>query len=78
MAFRDVPGFARVASLEDIRAKDADLSIPLYVSSAPKVEQEQAGYEVNGLEKALSGWLESSRRTRKALRELFDGNGASK
>ena len=32
-AFKDEPGFARVATLEEIRAKDGNLSIPLYVAS---------------------------------------------
>ena len=32
--FRDEPGFARVAALEEIRAKDGNLSIPLYVAPA--------------------------------------------
>jgi len=71
-AFVDGPGFSRVASLADIRAKDGNLSIPLYVSSAPKAEQERAGYAVNGLERALSDWLESSAGMRKALNAVLD------
>ena len=70
-AFKDEPGFATVASLSDIRAKDGNLSIPLYVSPAPKVEEERAGYAINGLERALSDWLQSSRETRQALHRLL-------
>ena len=32
--FKDEPGFTRVATLEEIRAKDGNLSIPLYVAPA--------------------------------------------
>jgi type I restriction enzyme M protein len=70
-AFKDEPGFAAVASLADIRAKDANLSIPLYVAAAPKAEQEPAGYEVKGLDKVLTDWLESSRRVRVSLERLL-------
>jgi type I restriction enzyme M protein len=70
-AFKDDPGFGAVVSLGDIRAKDANLSIPLYVAPAPKAEQERAGYEVNGLDKALTEWLERSRRLRVSLRGLI-------
>ena len=72
-AFADEPGFTRVATLADIRAKDGNLSIPLYVSSAPKAEQSSARYEANGLEKALSDWLASSRKLRESLKEVLKG-----
>ena len=32
--WRNEPGFTRVATLEEIRAKDGNLSIPLYVAPA--------------------------------------------
>lgn len=70
-AFKDEPGFATVASLADIRAKEGNLSIPLYVSSAPKIEQDRAAYGAGGLDKALSDWLDSSLGTRKALEKLL-------
>lgn len=72
--FVDVPGFARVASIEDIRAKDGNLSIPLYVASANVARQDQAGYQVGGaggLERALGDWLQSSREVRRALDGLL-------
>jgi type I restriction enzyme M protein len=70
-AFKDEPGFAAVASLANIRAKEANLSIPLYVPSAPKAEQQRAGYEVHTLNKALSALLESSQALRKSLKALL-------
>ena len=72
--FKDEPGFARVATLEDIRAKDGNLSIPLYVAPATEVRQDRAGYAVGGeggLEKALTDWLDSSRQVRTALDALL-------
>jgi hypothetical protein len=54
----------RVATLEEIRAKDGNLSIPLYVAPA-----------VNGASDAnsaaLNGWLESAAKTRKSLQSLI-------
>ena len=72
--FADVPGFARAVPLADIRAKDGNLSIPLYVAPAPVAEQAQAGYTSGnrgGLEAALADWLESSRKVRGALQVLL-------
>ena len=46
-AFRDEPGFSRVASLEEIRARDGNLSIPLYVSTP----------EVNGANSGFGKWF---------------------
>jgi hypothetical protein len=38
-----------VATLEEIRAKDGNLSIPLYVAApATEAREERAGYEANG------------------------------
>jgi|GEM_PF-2467095 len=73
-SFKDEPGFTRVATLEDIRAKDGNLSIPLYVAPATEARQDRAGYAVGGeggLEKALADWLESSGKVRQALTVLL-------
>lgn len=72
-AFKDEPGFAAVATLAELRAKEANLSIPLYVASAPKAQQDHAGYEINGLENALMDWLESSKKVRASLSDLLSG-----
>ena len=72
-AFKDEPGFARVATLEEIRAKDGSLSIPLYVApQATEAREERAGYAANGLPGALSVWLASSAQVRASLQGLFD------
>lgn len=76
--FTDIPGFARAVQLADIRAKDGNLSIPLYVAQVNMAEQKQASYGVEGaggLDKALGDWLDSSRKLRGALKALLaDGS----
>lgn len=72
--FRDEPGFTRVATLEEIRANDGNLSIPLYVSQLPtavREESETYGTE-DPLTAALNGCIESSAQMRKALSKLLD------
>jgi type I restriction enzyme M protein len=77
-AFKDEPGFARVATLEEIRAKDGNLSIPLYVApQATEAREERAGYAA-GLPGAISAWLESSQQVRKALDGLLAEGGSKK
>jgi len=70
--FADQPGLARVASLEEIRAKDGNLSIPLYVAAqTTETREERADYAVNGLPGAISAWLKSSGQVREALGQLL-------
>jgi type I restriction enzyme M protein len=77
-AFKDEPGFTRVATLEEIRTKEGNLSIPLYVSGqAHEAQQERAGYGAEALPEALSAWLESSRRMRQALEQVLDSKSSS-
>jgi type I restriction enzyme M protein len=71
--FADVPGLTRVATLEEIRAKDGNLSIPLYVAPAAN-----GGSDANpatpgkpDLMAALNGWLASSAQVRTALGGLI-------
>ena len=71
--FRDEAGFTRVAMLEEIRAKDGNLSIPLYV--APAVSDEglaaSSASETTSLPSTLAGWLESSKAVRQHLNSLL-------
>ena len=77
--FKDEPGFTRVATLEEIRAKDANLSIPLYVAPAADTVQESPGrYGTGTLADALSAWLESSQQVRQALDALFEAQARKK
>jgi len=68
--FRDDPGFARVAALEEIRARDANLSIPLYVSppaADPAVEVGSNG----SLAATLDQWLASRGSVAESLKAIL-------
>jgi type I restriction enzyme M protein len=70
--FKDEPGFTRVATLEEVRAKDGNLSIPLYVAPAAN---DGSGANVTAADKpdlimVLNGWLENSSTLRQALKRL--------
>ncbi len=69
-AFQDIDGLAKVATLDEIRAHQANLSIPLYVRATTK----GAGFGREA-EKPLSvliqEWEQSSQSLRKSMDELF-------
>jgi type I restriction enzyme M protein len=69
-AFRDEPGFTRVASLDEIRSRDGSLSIPLYVAPAAEVTGDEKGDRPDVAD-ALEAWLESSRKARAALERIL-------
>ena len=74
--FKDESGLARVASLEEIRVKDGNLSIPLYVAPQAMVDSPSGEESNKSLPTALAAWLESSAWVRAALSELLT-NGPS-
>jgi type I restriction enzyme M protein len=68
--FKDEPGFTRVVGLEEIRAKEGNLNIPLYVSAPDSNGQVQIF--VNGnLPDLLSAWLSSASDVRTALATIL-------
>ena len=70
--FKDEPGLAHVATLEEIRAKDGNLSIPLYVAPAANGGSVTIpAAEATSLPAALVGWLKSSKQLKAALDELL-------
>ena len=70
--FNDEPGFTRVVTIEEIRAKEGNLSIPLYVGGETHAQTDAAAETaVNALPDALAGWLESSRKVRDSLQTLL-------
>jgi type I restriction enzyme M protein len=71
--FKDEPGFTRVVTLEEIRAKDGNLSIPLYVAPTSNGGSgaNPAAADRPNLTVALDGWLESAAKTRKSLQSLI-------
>lgn len=63
--------FARVVPIEEIRAKEGNLSIPLYVGSETStVREDSAEYQANALPEALSAWPESNRRVRSVIHRV--------
>jgi len=68
--FKDESGFAKVVTQAEIREKDGNLSIPLYVSEASKLGDGQES-DSNSLPKALADWLDSSRALHEALDRLL-------
>jgi type I restriction enzyme M protein len=72
-AFADEPGFSRVVGLEEIRAKEGNLSIPLYVSAAGLNEQVQVSTN-RTLSDSLATWLSSANDVRAALATILGTN----
>jgi len=70
--FKDDPGFTRVVPIEELRAKDGNLSIPLYVGGETQAQTDAATKSATtALPDALKAWLESSRKVRESLQLLL-------
>jgi type I restriction enzyme M protein len=65
--YKDIEGFAKVVSIEEIKKNDANLSIQLYVR--PKDEEKEG--DGKSLEEVISDWMESSDNLRKSVDDLF-------
>ena len=74
--FADAPGFARVVTLEEIRAKNGNLSIPLYIAPATNggADADSTSDGQIDLSTALKGWLDSSKNLHKSLESLINTN----
>ncbi|MGI8891778.1 MAG: N-6 DNA methylase, partial [Chthoniobacterales bacterium] len=69
--FRDEPGFTRVVSIEEIRAKDGNLSIPLYVCGETQAQRDAtAQSDATALPAALSAWTASSLTLRRSVETI--------
>jgi len=70
--FKDEPGFTRVVPIEEIRAKEGNLSIPLYVGGETQAQTDAANDSATTtLTDALTGWLSSSAAVRASLESLL-------
>ncbi len=70
--FNEMPGFTRIASLGEVRAKDGNLSIPLYVGSETTLVQERSGnYRTIDVAQSLSAWLTNSAAVRELINVLL-------
>jgi type I restriction enzyme M protein len=68
-ACADVDGFAKVATLDDVRANNANLNIPLYVR-APRNGNGSPALE-SSLEIVIDQWQASSHALRTSMQDLF-------
>lgn len=72
-AFQDIDGFAHTVNLADIRANNANLSIPLYVRpAAPTNGSTGTSQPDRPLAEVIAEWQASSQALRGAMSELFD------
>jgi type I restriction enzyme M protein len=71
-AFKDQPGFATVATLNDIEKNHWSLNIPLYVQSKATKILTQSN-DSGTTPKVIAGWLNSSANVRKNLDALCPG-----
>ncbi len=68
-AFEDLPGYARVATIEEIRDNKANLSIPLYVRPVPNGNG--AAGDGQTLTSVIAEWRRSSTTLRASMDELL-------
>jgi len=70
--FKDEPGFTRVVTLEEIRAKEGNLSIPLYVAPVGNNRSDAHSTEATNadISASLTDWLKSSIVVRQSLEAL--------
>ena len=66
--FEDVPGFAHVATKDEVMERGGNLSIPLYV----RAENGRASSDRNSLDQVLAGWRRSSKALRESMSGLFE------
>jgi type I restriction enzyme M protein len=69
--FEDIPGFARVVSLDEIRTNGCNLSIPLYVRPNSGNGNGQLT-DRHSLDAALTEWQSSSIALKESMSELFE------
>jgi type I restriction enzyme M protein len=66
--FKDEPGFTSVVPIEEIRAKEGNLSIPLYVGGETQAQTDAATKTATtALPYTLAAWLRSSAAVRHSL-----------
>jgi type I restriction enzyme M protein len=69
--YEDVEGFARVATLEEIRGNDYNLNIPLYVRRLKGANGDGEGKGEGDLGAVIGEWEEGSVALRASMKELF-------
>jgi type I restriction enzyme M protein len=69
--YKSIPGFSTVASLEEIRANEGSLNIPLYVRPAAQVASSPGRESGVSASDALEAWLSSARAARASLPQVI-------
>jgi len=72
--FADDPGFARVVTLDEIRAKDSNLSIPLYVAPAGNGSTVEVKAD-SGFADSCGEWLKSAATVAESVASLLPKGG---
>lgn len=70
-SFKDEPGFARVATLAEIRKQGGNLNISLYVAGTEPASVTNVATTGNTIGESLSSWITSGREVRGALNEIL-------
>ena len=70
--FKDEAGFSRLVSLEEIRAKDGNLSIPLYVAPVGNSGSDAHSAQATNadISASITDWLKSSTAVRQSLKSI--------
>ena len=69
--FENIPAFAHVAMIDEIRVNDASLSIPLYVTASEAGANGEGG-ELLSLTEVVAHWESGSRQTRDAVQQVIE------
>ena len=76
-SFTDEPGFARVVTREELRANEANLSIPLYIAAAATGTKQDAK-PGGSLVESMDDWRDSSAKVARSLAQLLPKLAAPK
>lgn len=72
-AFQDEVGFARMVTMDEVREKDWNLSILLYIAPAPSESISVSQSHAPNLAETLTSWLGSSHNVAEALSKVLPG-----
>ena len=72
---KEIPGFSRLVPIVEIRTKEGNLSIPLYITSdVSSIENKDDATGNDSLTQALNSWQQSSKLVRSSLEKLLGNN----
>jgi len=68
---KDEPGFARLVGIDEIRSREGNLSIPLYVGNGNGGDDSRNSENPPSLDHCLNCWLESRNNVRQSLERVL-------